>query len=514
MWSVLLVFAATYILIAARRLSILPIGRPAGALAGACAMVLLSAIEPGAGLTPHEAFAAVEPNTIGLLLGMMLLSASLDVAGVFERAAVWVARRNLSPVRLLYLVTLGAGLASAVLLNDSVCVMLAPLVDRTARRAGLDRVPYLLALAMGANAGSALTLAGNPQNMLVGQLSGIQYRAYLLEAGPAALIGLAVTAAMLHLMLRRRIAVQASAPASATPAPESAAPAPASAAPAPASAAPAPASATLASATPAPASATPAPASATLAPASTTLASATPAPASATLASATPAPASATLASATPAHASATPAHAPESAAPVLTRGARPSALVPLACLAVVSVLFVLGANLAWTAIGGATAAILLHRRDASGLFDRISWTVLVFFGALFIVVAGLQKTGMPEQALRDASPYLPAGPTLGLLGLSIAMLVGCQIVSNVPFILLAESYIRSQPDPHLAWIATAVVSTLAGNLTLLGSVANIIVVETVGAEREIGFRSYARVGVPVTLASTAAALLWLLLVR
>ncbi|XYH93904.1 SLC13 family permease [Sorangium sp. So ce1128] len=416
MWSVLLVFAATYVLIAARRLSLLPIGRPAGALAGACAMVLLSALEPGAGLTPHEAFAAIEPNTIGLLLGMMLLSASLDLAGVFERAAAWVARQDLSPVGLLYLVTLGAGLASAVLLNDSVCVMLAPLVDRTARRAGLERAPYLLALAMGANAGSALTLAGNPQNMLVGHLSGISYRAYLLEAGPAALIGLAVTAVTLHLLLRRRIAAR-------TP---------------------------------------------PLDP-------------------------------------------APEPAPPP---GARPSALVPLACIAVVSVLFVLGANLAWTAIGGATAAILLHRRDASGLFDRVSWTVLVFFGALFIVVAGLQKTGMPEQALRAASPFLPSGPALGIVGLSIAMLVGCQIVSNVPFILLAESYIRSQPDPHLAWIATALVSTLAGNLTLLGSVANIIVVETVGAEREIGFRSYARVGVPVTLASSAAALLWLLLVR
>jgi Na+/H+ antiporter NhaD/arsenite permease-like protein len=179
-----------------------------------------------------------------------------------------------------------------------------------------------------------------------------------------------------------------------------------------------------------------------------------------------------------------------------------------------VSALFVLGANLAWTAIGGATAVMLLHRRDANGLFDRVSWTVLVFFGALFIVVAGLQKTGMPEHALRAASPFLPSGPTMGLLGLSIAMLVGCQIVSNVPFILLADSYIRSQPDPHLAWIATALVSTLAGNLTLLGSVANIIVVETVGAEREIGFRAYAKVGVPVTLASTAAALAWLVVVR
>ncbi|WP_437521704.1 SLC13 family permease [Sorangium sp. So ce726] len=416
MWSVLLVFAATYMLIAARRLSILPIGRPAGALAGACAMVFLSSIQPGAGLDPREAFAAIEPNTIGLLLGMMLLAASLDAAGVFERAAAWVAQRDLSPVRLLYLVTVGSGLASAVLLNDSVCVMLAPLVDRTARRAGLERAPYLLALAMGANAGSALTLAGNPQNMLVGHLSGISYRTYLLEAGPAALIGLAVTAVTLHLLLRRRISVR-------TPAPEP------------------------------------------------------------------------------------TPEPAP-------TGGARPSALAPLACIAVVSVMFVLGANLAWTAIGGATAVILLHRRDANALFERVSWTVLVFFGALFVVVAGLQKTGMPEQALRAASPFLPAGPTLGLLGLSIAMLVGCQIVSNVPFILLADSYIRSQPDPHLAWITTALVSTLAGNLTLLGSVANIIVVETVGAEREIGFRAYARVGVPVTLASTAAALAWLLIVR
>ncbi|HTN90183.1 MAG TPA: SLC13 family permease [Sorangium sp.] len=440
MWSVLLVFAATYVLIAARRLSLLPIGRPAGALAGACAMVFLSAIEPGAGLTPHEAFAAIEPNTIGLLLGMMLLSASLDLAGVFEIAAAWVARRNLSPVRLLYLVTLGAGLASAVLLNDSVCVMLAPLVDRTARRAGLDRVPYLLALAMGANAGSALTLAGNPQNMLVGHLSGISYRAYLLEAGPAALVGLAVTAVTLHLLLRRRIAAR-------TP-PRDPASDPAS-------------DSALGSASGS-------------------------APGSASDSASDPAP----------------------------PPGARPSALVPIACVAVVSVLFVLGANLAWTAVGGATAAILLHRRDATGLFDRVSWTVLVFFGALFIVVAGLQKTGMPEQALRAASPLLPSGPTLGIVGLSIAMLVGCQIVSNVPFILLAESYIRSQPDPHLAWVATALVSTLAGNFTLLGSVANIIVVETVGAEREIGFRSYARVGVPVTLASSAAALLWLLLVR
>jgi Na+/H+ antiporter NhaD/arsenite permease-like protein len=423
MWPVLLVFVATYALIAARRLQIMPIGRPAGALAGACAMVVLSALDPGSGLTPHEAFAAVEPNTIGLLLGMMLLAASLDAAGVFERAAAWVARRRLSPVGLLYLVTLGAGLASAVLLNDSVCVMLAPLVDRTARRAGLDRVPYLLALAMGANTGSALTLAGNPQNMLVAHLSGISYRGYLREAGPAALLGLAVTAATLHLLLRGRLSPRAPALPDAAAAP-------------------------------------------------------------------------------------------PDAVDPVEPAGARPNTWPPLACVALVSALFVLGANLAWAALGCATLAVVLQRRDAADLWSRVSWTVIVFFAALFVVVAGLQKTGLPEQALRAAGPHLPSGPVGGIVGLSLAMIAGCQIVSNVPFILLAESWIRAQPEPHIAWIATALVSTLAGNLTLLGSVANIIVVEMTAAEQEIGFRTYARVGVPVTLASCVAALGWLLLMR
>jgi Na+/H+ antiporter NhaD/arsenite permease-like protein len=100
------------------------------------------------------------------------------------------------------------------------------------------------------------------------------------------------------------------------------------------------------------------------------------------------------------------------------------------------------------------------------------------------------------------------------LVGLAGVLAVACQIVSNVLVILLAEPWIRTLPEPHLAWVTTALISTLAGNLTLLGSVANIIVVETAGAQREIGFRAYLRVGLPVTLASSIAALGWLLLTR
>jgi Na+/H+ antiporter NhaD/arsenite permease-like protein len=422
-WPVLVVFVATYALIAARRLTVLPIGRPAGALVGACALVLLAGVDPRWGLTPTEAFAAVEPNTIALLLGMMLMTAALAEAGFFERAAAWVAARRPSPVGLLWSVTLGAGALSAVLVNDPVCLLLAPLVDATARRARLARVPYLLALAMGANAGSAMTLAGNPQNMLVAHLGALSYRAYLVRGGPAGLIALLVTAAVLHLMTHRRLVAGGAGVG-------------AGAATIDAEAAPPPASPTQ-----------------------------------------------------------------------------RLHLRLALAVLAAVSVAFVAGASLAWSALAGATLLMLVRRRDPGPLFTRVSWTLLVFFGALFVVVAGLQKTGLPEAALRATAPWMPVGRAGGVAGLAAALVAGCQVVSNVPFILLAAPWIRTLPDPRLAWTTTAVVSTLAGNLTLLGSVANIIVVETAHAEEDLRFLTYLRVGVPVTLASTVAAVGWLLLV-
>jgi len=409
----LVVFVATYVLIAFRRLSVLPVGRPAGALAGACAMVGLASLDPRWGIAPKEAFAAVEPNTIGLLLGMMLITAALAEAGFFEIAAGWLVARRPSPVGLLYGVTIGSGLLSAVLVNDPVCVLLAPVVDATARRARLQRVPYLLALAMGANAGSAMTLAGNPQNMLVAHLSGIPYRSYLVHAGPAGLAALFVSAAVLHLLFRKSLASTNDAPPS------------------------------------------------------------------------VPRPAA-----------------------------SRRDLRLAVAIVLAVSIAFLAGANLAFTALTGAAALMLVRARDPGALFSRVSWTVLVFFGALFIVAAAFQRTGLVEAALDATRPYLPQDPGASIAALSAILTVGCQVVSNVPFILLAEPWIKTLPDPTLAWTVTAVASTLAGNLTLLGSVANIIVIETAGAEEEIGFWTYLRAGLPVTIASMIAAIGLLLLMR
>src|SRR5262249_36285272 len=135
---------------------------------------------------------------------------------------------------------------------------------------------------------------------------------------------------------------------------------------------------------------------------------------------------------------------------------------IPVVCLALVSLGFLAGAHLAWTALTGAAVVIVFRGRDPAPLFDRVSWTVLVFFAALFIVVAGLQKAGVPQAAMLAATPHLPRDPTRALGALSAAVLVGCQIISNVPFILLVEPLLRMLPDPALTWTVTAVVSTLA----------------------------------------------------
>ena len=185
-------------------------------------------------------------------------------------------------------------------------------------------------------------------------------------------------------------------------------------------------------------------------------------------------------------------------------------AWVPAATVAAVSVAFVAGANLAWASLAGAAAMMLLRGRDSGPLFARVSWTVLVFFAALFILVAGLQEAGVAEAAMQGLAPHLPEGEVAALGTLSLSLVVGCQIISNVPFILLIEPLIRTLPNAQTAWITAAVVSTLAGNLTLLGSVANIILVESAGAEKDIGFRAYLKIGAPVTIASLMVALSWL----
>ena len=158
------IFCVSYLLISGRRLKILPLNRPAAALLGAVLMV-------GCGvLTPEQAYRSVDYDTLVLLLGMMLISAYLFLAGFFDWASDRILRHATTPHSLLLYLILTSGVLSALLVNDTVCLMLTPLVVAVMVRGKLPLPPFLLALAMSANIGSVATLVGNPQNMIIGHM--------------------------------------------------------------------------------------------------------------------------------------------------------------------------------------------------------------------------------------------------------------------------------------------------------------------------------------------------------
>lgn len=405
------VFALTYVLIAARRLRFVKLDRPADAMLGAVLCVALGV------LTPQQALAAIDGRTLVLLFGLMGVGAFLAEGGQLERLGSTMTDRARTPQRLLGMLVWGAGLLSALVTNDAVCVLGAPVVVHWIERHRLPPLPFLLALATGANTGSVATLVGNPQNMLCATFGGLEYRSYLLHLAPVAVAGLALNHLLLWLMFRRRLG---DAPLALPPA--------------------------------------------------------------------------------------AAPAQS------VTWRGR-----ITFAVLGGTVLAYLLGTDLAWTAVAGLVLLLVVQHVEPREIWYRIDWAVLVFFAGLFVVVDGLVRSGAVEHALA-ALPLWPAGaaaaPVLGWWRAAAYFLFGSNVVSNVPFILVVRPYMQALPNPVLAWELLAMASTFAGNLTLLGSVANIIVAERGRRVGGLPFWAYLRVGFPLAVGSTAIGTAWLLLVH
>jgi Na+/H+ antiporter NhaD/arsenite permease-like protein len=392
------IFAITYVLISGRQLKILPLNRPAAALLGAVLMVATGVV------TPERAYRAVNYDTLVLLLGMMLISAYLYLAHFFEWAANIVLKFSRTPQRLLFYLTLTSGVLSALLVNDTICLMLTPLVVAVIRRGKLPLLPFLIALATSANIGSVATLVGNPQNMIIGQFSHIPFAQFARSLAPAAVIGLAINFAIVSFGFRnvlRQVAIN----------------------------------------------------------------------------------------------------REPHTR-PSLDRG-----LFTLVCIVflVIFVCFFAGLNLAWTALAGAALVMVLARRDTHEVLKLIDWHLLVFFAALFVVVEGLSDTGLPDSIYRALQPMFGSQSTAQAWNLSWFSVAGSNIFSNVPFVLVAAKWIPHFAYPALMWKVLALATTFAGNLTIIGSVANMIVVESARDHLEIGFWDYARFGIPITILSTIA---------
>ena len=393
-----LIFAITYVLISGRQLKILPLNRPAAALLGAVLMVCTGV------LTPERAYRAVNYDTLVLLLGMMLISAYLYLAHFFEWAADVVLNFSRTPQRLLLYLTLTSGVMSALLVNDTICLMLTPLVVAVIRRGRLPLLPFLIALATSANIGSVATLVGNPQNMIIGHFSHISFAEFARSLAPAAIVGLAINFGIVslgfHNVLRGVVISRE------------------------------------------------------------------------------------------------------PHAIPKLDRG-----LFAIVCVVFVSIFacFFAGLNLAWTALAGAALVMVVARRDTHEVLKLVDWHLLVFFAALFVVVEGLSDTGLPDAIYRHLQPMFGSHVTAQACNLTWFSVAGSNIFSNVPFVLVAGKWIPHFADPALMWKVLALATTFAGNLTIIGSVANMIVVESAREHLQIGFWDYARFGIPITIVTTAA---------
>lgn len=400
----ILIFAFTYLLISGRRLKVFPLNRPAAALLGAVLMVATGV------MTPEQVYRAVDYDTLVLLLGMMLISAYLFLAGFFDWAADWILRKARSPQALLLFLILTSGILSALLVNDTICLMLTPLVVAVMIRGNLPLPPYLLALAMSANLGSVATLVGNPQNMIIGHLSQIPFMRFSLSLLPVACVGLGIQFAVLRFGFRRILDTAVIKPASV---------------------------------------------------------------------------------------------------------GTRPLDRRLLGITAGVLLLvfggFVAGYNLAWTALAGGALLMVLARRDTHEVLKLVDWHLLVFFAALFVVVDALNQTGLPDQIYDGVRGIFGLGPTVQAWNLAWFAALGSNIFSNVPFVLIAGKWIGNFAEPELMWKVLALATTFAGNLTILGSVANIIVVESARGHVEVGFWDYAKFGIPITILTTLAGIALLL---
>ncbi|PYO69695.1 MAG: anion transporter, partial [Gemmatimonadetes bacterium] len=195
----LVIFAVTYLLIAVQRLPFVHLNRPAASLLGAVAMVV------GGVLSLQDAYAAIDFDVLVFLLGLMLIVGYLEVGKFFEWAAEWVLRRARTPDRLLLGVVVGGGLLSAFFVNDTICLVVTPVLLAALGPLRVRPTPYLIALAMGANVGSVLSITGNPQNMLVGIWSGTTFGGFLTHMLPVAAGGLALTYAYLRWSFRAEL---------------------------------------------------------------------------------------------------------------------------------------------------------------------------------------------------------------------------------------------------------------------------------------------------------------------
>jgi Na+/H+ antiporter NhaD/arsenite permease-like protein len=401
---IILVFLLTYLGMAAGRLPWLQVDRTGIALLGVIALLATQTV------TLDDLGGNIDTPTLVLLFALMIVSAQFLSSGFFELCVDWLSRQPGGPARMLAVTVAVCGGLGALLANDIVIFPMVPLLIGLARARSLDPRPFLIALACATNAGSAATLIGNPQNILIGQVGGLSFHTFLLACLIPSMVGLVCVFGVIWLLWHDRI--------------------------------------------------------------------------EGTVLAVTREP--------------------PEAPAHPHDRNQTIKGLVAMAALLI---LFMTSLP---REIGGLViAALLLANRKFTSrtMIAAVDWPLLLLFVCLFAVTGALADTGLPWTLLSGLQ-------SIGLLPDNLAVLTPLTLlmsntIGNVPSVILLLQVWPSPPQGAL--YALALLSSLAGNLLVVGSFTNLIVLERGAAFGvRISFRDYARAGIPITLLSMGFAVFWL----
>ncbi|MGE4564854.1 MAG: SLC13 family permease [Victivallaceae bacterium] len=404
--TICIIFGLVYFGMIAGRFPYLKIGRPAIALVGAVALLA------GHHISGPAALASVDFGTLGLLFGLMLISAQFEIAGLYTYLSRLVDFFKVSPALLLGLVITLAGVLAAFLTNDVIAVAMTPVVLGMCVKRNLNPVPYLLGVAFATNAGSVATLIGSPQNMLIAQKLNLSFSYFLVYAAVPALLSMILSWVMLVHFQRGKWSLEMAGDAR-------------------------------------------------------------------------------------------TAMELPDIPFNRFETGKA------LAVTALVIGIFVFtDFDKGLVALTAGCFLLMNGSYDSREMLGKIDWGLLLLFFGLFVVNAAMDSTNLPQDfvnRLKADGINLRHPATL-----FITTAVLSDIVSNVPSVMLLLPYATDPMSGPLIVLA----SGLSSNMIIIGSLANIIVVDAAaGRGLKITSWDFAKVGLPLSLLSMALGALWVWLV-
>lgn len=369
-------------------------------LVGSTILIIIGAI------SLDQAYTAIDLDTIVLIFAMMILNINLRLAGFFSLINSKITRLAHTPGHLLLLVIFTSGILSALFLNDTIVLMLTPLVLEIVVSLRINPLPYLMALATAANIGSVATIVGNPQNMLIGIASGITFNDFFIRLFPAAFIGLVIIWVIIRIVYKKDFQSKNQ-----------------------------------------------------------------------------------------------------FGKIEVNYRIYKPLLVKSIIAIILMTVLFITNAPIPLAALGAASFLLFTRRLKPERVFREVDWSILIFFAGLFIITESIETSGL----LLYLKDYFGGFLREGVLSLALTSAILSNLISNVPAVMLLKPFIPVFKNPDIGWLTLAMATTFAGNFTLLGSVANLIVAETAKHSGiYLSFKEYLKSGIPITVLSLLIGIFWL----